>query len=213
MGAIIRILLISNVEGETDELVGSLEFEGATVVSKDVSGNAKSLAKSIATLFADGKYDFVIAVSDNTVGTNVALNKYEGITASICHDPEEAKSAREEGVNVAVVRQGNIGQVDAIVSAFSKGNGLQLKIKMPTIQKLQPRQNVEEEPAAHERESPVAMQKKPQPKQVAQVRREREEPEPPKRPGLYGWIKDSLGIIDVEKPKPSKKKQDDSKGS
>ena len=126
MGAIIRILLISNVEGETDELVGSLEFEGATVVSKDVSGNAKSLAKSIATLFADGKYDFVIAVSDNTVGTNVALNKYEGITASICHDPEEAKSAREEGVNVAVVSQGNIGQVDAIVSAFSKGNGLRL---------------------------------------------------------------------------------------
>ena len=174
------------------------------------SSYSKTLAKHAATLFADGKYDFILAVTDNTVSASVAFNRYEGITASVCHDAEEARSANEQGVNVVITKSGNIDQIDDIFSAFSKGRGFRLKVKMPAVPKLQVQKpeerQVVEEPVARVR-TPL-FQKKQQVKQAEPVKRaEPEGPELPKRPGFGGWLKDELGIIDDDsKPKPNKKK-------
>ena len=131
-------------------------------------------------------------MTDNAIGASVAFNKYEGITASVCHDAEEAKSAKEQGVNVVIVKSGNADRIDDIVSAFSKGKGFQLKVKMPTMPKLQA-QKPEPEQTAEEpvvRTHPILMQKKQQAKQAEPAKKvEPEGPELPKRPGLGGWIK------------------------
>lgn len=206
----IRILIISNLEGGADQLVESVDFEGATVVSKDVEGDAKALAKAVATSFASGKYDFAVAMTDNTVGANIAFNKYEGIVAMVLHDPEEAKDAKEQGVNVIVLKQGNMKQIEDIVKLFSKGRGLQLRIKMPNMPKTQLKAPEAERREAHEKQLVFQRQPIVQKNQVKPILINREyddSPEPSKRPGFRGWIKDSLGIIDVENPKKEKKKQ------
>ncbi len=113
---------------------------------------------------------------------------------------------------MVIVKYGNLEQIDEIISSFSKGKGIQLKMRMPTIQKPQPKQQAEE-PIVKERQDQAvnerigSLQKKQQIKPAAPKAEYGEEPELPKRPGVKGWLKDSLGIIDVNKPKPDKKKK------
>jgi hypothetical protein len=208
-GAGIRILLISNIEGATDELTESIDVGSTTIVSKEVGGNAKELARTGATLFANGKYDVIVAVTDNAVGANVSFSQYEGIAAAVCHDVEEARDAKAQGVNTIIIRYG-FAHTEEIVSAFLKGGGLRMNVRMPVARKPQTRrqeEGVEEE----EQRLPVKMRH-----EAEKLTREyEEEPQLPKRPGFKGWIKDSLGIIDVEKPKHNKKKgkgRDDTDG-
>ena len=68
------------------------------------------------------------------VAVSIALNKYEGITSAVCHDADEARSAKSQEVNAIVIKYSNIDEADAIVNAFAKGMGMQLKIKLPDVQ-------------------------------------------------------------------------------
>ncbi len=163
------------------------------MVSKEVGGDVRSLAKYTASLFSSGGYDFAIVVADNTVAASIALNKYEGITSAVCHDAEEARAAKSQDVNAIIIKHSGIDEADAIVNAFTKGMGIQLKIKLPEVQMPQIKMQKEEAPAQHKQQAPGK-------KQIPQPQaRERayDEPAAPARPGVMGWIKDSLGIVDA----------------
>lgn len=198
-GAGIKILIITNIQSAADTMLDSIDFGGATVVSREVSGDVRSLAKSTAALFVNGGYDFAIAITDNTVAASIALNKYDGITSVVCHDAEEARSARSQGVNVVIIKQNNTDIADSIVNAFAKGMGLQLKIKIPSITLTQTRPQPEEAKETRQVVAPKKQQAMPQAAQ--QERPERlDGPAQASRPGVMGWIKDSLGIIDETEP-------------
>ena len=44
-GVGIKILIISNMEGGIDSVMNSLDLEGVTVVTKEVAGDSRTLAK------------------------------------------------------------------------------------------------------------------------------------------------------------------------
>lgn len=165
----------------------------------------RSLAKYTASLFSSGGYDFAIAVVDNTVAASIALNKYDGITSAVCHDADEARSAKSQDVNVVVIKHGSMEEADAIVNAFTKGMGIQLKIKLPEVQ--MPQIRIQKEEAQVQQKQPA-----PSKKQPAQPVKQSFYDEPmPTRPGVMGWIKDSLGIVDnpedVAATQPKKKEK------
>ncbi len=203
-GVAIKILLISNVEGGSDELLAAADLEGSTIVAKETKGDVKAMVKYAVGLFAQGRYDAIVALADNPIGANIAFNKYEDMRALVCNSAEDAKSAEENGVNVLVLKSENAGLMESIIGTFSKGKGPQLRIRLPKMQ--QKVQQIQEP-----KPQPTTLQVKRPPPQPAPVKKEYvEEPDLPKRPGVRGWIKDKLGIIDVENfesPKQKKEKK------
>jgi len=184
-----------------------MDFEGATVVSKDVSSSAQGMAKYAYDLFFRGNFDMVIAIADNAVGANIAFNKCEGIVSAVCSNADDAKDAKDNGVNVIIVKQENAGQIGEIFDTISGGGGLKINVKMPKIQIKQP---VLQERAM---KSPEPEVRQPRPQVQQPARKEPDAPMGPARPGIVGWLKDEFGIIDVAKPKqqPKKDKKADDK--
>ncbi len=210
-----KVLIISNMEGGIDALMESLDLEGVTIVTREVAGDSRSLAKQASGLLSSGKFNLVVALPTNPIAANLTFNKYEGIVSAVCRDMGDVKSARAENSNVMIIK--SPGQdVGDIISAFVKGGGFgSLKIKMPDIVKSEPQQRVQQQP---QQEAPREAQAAPvQRKPLIQFRREESPEEPaeesaPRRPGISGWIKDSLGIIDAEKPTRQETEDGDGKG-
>ena len=163
----------------------------------------RALAKYAASLFSSGGYDFAIVVVDNTVATSIALNKYEGITSAVCHDADEARAAKSQDVNVIIIKHSNIDEADAIVNAFAKGMGMQLKIRLPEVQLPQIKVQKEEVQAQRKQAAPVKKQAAVQP-----ARQQAYDGPMTARPGVVGWIKDSLGIVDVQEDETQVKKKE-----
>ncbi|MCL4365349.1 MAG: RpiB/LacA/LacB family sugar-phosphate isomerase [Candidatus Marsarchaeota archaeon] len=204
-GVGIKILIISNIEGAIDSVVNSLDLEGITVMTKEVAGDSKTLAKQACDLLSSGRFGFIIALPTNPIVANLTFNKYEGITSAVCHDLSDVKSAREENSNVMIVKSPG-GDMGRMISAFVKGGGFgSMKIKLPTItldemkpqvQQLQQKvqQQIQQAETPEQKKSPLQLKKFSHSIMEAPV-----EDQVPKRPGISGWIKDSLGIIDTEK--------------
>ncbi len=177
----IRILVVSNIPGETDRATSSLEIEGATIVAKEVSGDAKGLARQSSDAFSSGNYDFMAVIADNPAAADIAFRKHDGITSTVCRDIDDAKNAREaEEVN-AVVLKGSEDDIAGIIRAFAKGTGLagSIKAKIPSAPKAVQHKTEEPRPAKRFEEHEAEVQR-------------------PRRAGVGGWIKDALGIMDDE---------------
>ncbi len=168
-----------------------------------MDGDVRTLAKYTASLFSSGGYDFAIVVVDNTVATSIALNKYEGITSAVCHDADEARAAKSQDVNAVIIKHSNIDDADAIVNAFAKGMGMQLKIKLPEVQ--MPQIKMQKDEVQVQRKQPVQIKKQ---AAVQPAKQQAYDEAMPARPGVMGWIKDSLGIVDVQEDETQVKKKE-----
>lgn len=204
-GVGIKILIISNMEGGIDSVMNSLDLEGVTVVTKEVAGDSRTLAKQACGLLSSGRFDLVIALPTNPIAANLTFNKYEGITSAVCHDLSDVKSARAENSNVMIVKSPD-GDVGRMISAFVKGGGFgSMKIKLSTLTKeeAKPQVQVQQQKAQQQIQQTEIPEQKKSPMQLKKfsqsITEEPIEDQAPKRPGISGWIKDSLGIIDTEK--------------
>ena len=196
-------MVVSNVPGKGDSAVSSLEIEGAIIVAKETAHDSRSLAKYAHDTFAAGNYDFMVVMADNPTAAEMALRKYDGITSAVCSDANDAASAREDGANAVVVKADDAERAVEVISTLAKGRGFarQLKARIPGIQK--PSHEEGEGRQQEEHAKPAAVTKQ----HVAQAP-EPDEPDLPRRPGVGGWIKDALGIVDVEKPKKEAREKD-----
>ena len=205
----IRILVVSNVPGAGDSAVSSLEVDGATIVAKETGHDARALAKYSGDFFASGNYDAMVVISDNPTATDVALRRHEGIVATVCRDIDDARSARENDANTIVLKAGDSTPAGDIIGAFMKGGGFRPRLRVPAVSKapMQHSDPAAEQPQHHVHAPQDTVRKiafRPKDEPVAQ-QEPYEEPQMPKRPGVGGWLKDALGIVDVEKPKTDAK--------
>lgn len=188
------------MEGASDELINSLDMNSVTIVSKEVNADVKAIAKQASGLSVQGRYDLIISIVDNPIGANVALNKYEGLTASVCSDAEDSVNARESGVNVLIVKPEDVQKIGDMISAYRNGRGIMARIKIPAKQN-----RIREIELPQIAKQPAEMQKKQQKPGPSQLNKEdTEEPQLQSREGVTGWLKDALGIVDPEKPKTKK---------
>ncbi|MHB1830492.1 MAG: RpiB/LacA/LacB family sugar-phosphate isomerase [Candidatus Micrarchaeaceae archaeon] len=189
------------MEAVSDELINSLDMNNVTIVSKEVSADVKSIAKQASSLSSQGRYDLIISIVDNPIGANVALNKYEGLTASVCSDAEDAMDARESGVNVLIVKPENSSNIRDMIAAYRNGKGIMAKIKIPTNQNWIQGNEVQKDAA---KQQAVIQKKQLKPTPVQLNKEDPEESQLQSREGVAGWLKDALGIVDLEKPKAKK---------
>ncbi len=176
-------------------------MNNVTIVSKEVSADVKSIAKQASALSSQGRYDLIISIVDNPIGANVALNKYEGLTASVCSDAEDAMDARESGVNVLIVKPEDSSNIRDMITAYRNGKGIMAKIKIPANQNRIQVNEVQKDAA---KQQAVMQKRQPRPNPVQLDKEDIGEPQPRERDGVAGWLKDALGIVDLEKPKAKK---------
>ena len=175
------------------------------MVSKEMDSDYAAMASRACGIFSQGAFDLIIAVTDNAVGANIAFNKTEGMVSSVCKTVEDAEEAKDNGANVIVLRQDNADELERIIDIFSKGGGFQLRAKIAPKLQPKPAPQAVQAPRPQQKKAFGFVAKKPAAPQT-------EEQQGPKRPGVMGWLKDELGIVDVEKPKPKKDdKKTDSK--
>lgn len=217
----IKILLVSNIPGESDRIIASLNVSNATIISKETDYDEKATAKYAHDIFAAGNFDMMVLVVKKPTALDVAFKKYDDVIAAVCRDTSDAKDARDSDVNALIIKEQDIEAIDSIISAFA-GSGISSalkQIKMPSM----PKRAEAPAPAQQQRRPEPQQQPQPQiqqrkPLQILPKPKPKPQPEPddepnmPKRPGLQGWIKDSLGIVDTEKPqKPADKSKKDKK--
>lgn len=196
-----------------DKVVSVLDSEGATVVTREMDSDSKEMARRAYDLFVKGGYDMIVAVPDNPVAANIAFNKLEGLSAAVCDSVEDASIAKENDANVLVIKNPDSQDLGNILAAATKKGGFQLGRA-----RQQPRPVVRAQPKPHQEEdvpnqepqkqqikiSMPSFLQKPQMQKPAE--RVRNIPVGPSRPGVVGWIKDSLGIIDSRED-PARKSQ------
>ncbi len=190
LGAIIKILVTTNIRGFEDILIEHINIDGATVITKESRVDAKALADRAYDLFSNGGFDYAIVASDNPIATSVALNRHEGIASSVCRSADDARNARDNEVNILVLENPNEDLIGDIVSSFVKGGVARIMPKIPNItRKTEPEQKPEKKV---EKIAETKQQKKSKPQENDDYAIQ----ETKRRPGIRGWLKDSLGIID-----------------
>jgi ribosomal protein L12E/L44/L45/RPP1/RPP2 len=222
------------VPDSLDSVLDTLDSDGITVMTKEIKGDAKEMARRANEMFTRGKYDMVVALTDNPFAANIAFNKLEGTSAAICESVDDATVAKDNEANVIIIKNPNDPNLSEILGAAMKKPGMFASAKprpqrvAPVAREAQPRPQKpkavvqKEEPQQDEEpeEEEPAPNKgpgfrmpdlfKPKPAQpVEQEQEDEQELDGPKRRGVAGWIKDELGIID-ENPQPQEEAEESS---
>ena len=199
-----KVYLISNVEAETEDIVDALDDVNVSVVAKDIEGNAQDAAQSIGRQLGKGSADMLIFLTDDAMEAGMELNKVEGIKAAICSSPSQVQKAKARGANVIIIGDDAADKASIARAIASGGAGGLAQMPRPQLKKkmeerVQSRQADEEqapEPA------PIRINIK-MPQLFAQKKAKaqpeiEDEPLPMGKPrkGLFGKLKDELGIMD-----------------
>ncbi len=195
-----KILALSNVEGTVDELVDLLSDTDASVVGKELAGDTEEFC-AVAIDALHRNYDLVIGVADNYVAAEMALNKSRDVRAVRCGSRSDVAMAFRSDPNVILV-SGGTGVVKEVAAELEDaGSG----VKKPVAQqkKIKLRETAQAaKPAAKEAPAKPALGGLFNRKAKVEEAPEEEEEDTetgPARPGMFGKLKDALGIIDEEK--------------
>jgi len=208
------------VPDSLDRIMDTLDSDGATVVTKEINGDVKEMAKRVNGMFNNGNYDTVVALTDNPFAANIAFNKLDGTNAAICASADDASVAKENDANVIIVKGMEESGIAGILERVMKKPGLsggrprharavdQPKPQKPVAEELEIEGEGREpaaKPALHLNIFKLRLNQ-PQKQEVHKDSYMLG----PKRSGVMGRIKDGLGIID-ENPQTKRKGRGDEK--
>lgn len=169
-----KIFALSNLDGSADQLMDLLSDVNGSVIAKEIAGGADEFCASASEALLHKGYDLVIGVTNDYIAADMKLNKYKDIRAAVCGSKQELYIANKLNPNV-ILLSGNIGLAKDIADIIGK-------------------------PAPQQKQQQQKQQKPqkfvPQPKQVEEEPEEDEPPSKPSKAGVFGKLKDSLGIID-----------------
>lgn len=173
-----KILAISNVEGCAERIADAFEDTDMSVIAKEEREDVASIEAKISAAMNKGLYEYAIVAVDDHIGTAIALNKSsDKMRAGVCDDSEDLKLARMNNVNVIIVRASQ-NRFDYLAK------GLVQAVKPEKKEKPRPEKIFE----------PKKIEEKPRKPDSAQE----EEEDYPKGSGkgVFGRLKDHLGIVD-----------------
>jgi hypothetical protein len=192
-----KILALSNVEGVLEQVTDALSETKATIMGKELSGDTTAFCDAAYDALTKKNYDLVIGITDDYIAAEMMLNKSsKDIRAARCNSKAELALAWKQGPNVLLIT-GDSPVLRGIVDMINDGGSEEhveerpqkkpMTFKMPKIQRpMLPKR----EPKRIEEESD---------EEDAPKKKERDEdirPSGPARPGMFGKLKDALGIID-----------------
>lgn len=201
-----RLLVLSNVSGSVDKIVGLLQ-SNQNIIAKESNATTITMARTAAENLRNGTYDTVIVVARDPIGAGMQLNKQDGVNAAVCGSSEDVKLAKEDGANAIVIRDINADELqDIVVQAAGSGgvmHGIKMpQIKMPEVKMPQFAQKEKEEEVEAEGEEAPRREEKRQKMVSSRKAKEAEEEEAYEEEmhtssddSIVGKIKDFFGII------------------
>ncbi len=182
-----RVLVLSNVQKGLDSVVGVLDKAGHNIVAKEVSASTAELADMVSGELANG-YDVCVVIAKDPIGLSMLLNKRSDIFAAVCNSVDDVALGKSNNANVFVVRNPKSTEIEPIVSAISKLGYSKNFFKL-SLPKFQLR-------FSSKPQQPVLQQKKQKEEEEIEESEEEQEEQPGKgSKGLFGKLKNALGIV------------------
>lgn len=186
-GDFLKILAISNVEGCAERIVDALGNKDVSIIAKEESIGLELLSERVSAAMNKGAYEYAIVAVEDHVGATVLLNKSGSIRAAVCDSAEDVRLARKNDVNVMIVRADQ-KRFDYLGSGIAQAQKPQERREKP--EKAFESRKQEEKPR----------------KQAEQEEDDQDEEEEDYRKsggkgGIFGRLKDHLGIIDEDEEK------------
>ncbi len=182
-----RVFLVSNVAGGTDKFAEAFEKTGSSVVAKETNSDTKALVKSVSEAVKNG-YELIIVVPDDAVAAGMYLNKSDTVMAAVCATEKDIESAFNDSANVII-----LSDPTHVHSKLLERVRTAEKSSAPMTEAKQEAKTKYVKEQKHVKEIP---------KERRAEEKEREENaegmvlEKGSRRGIFGKLKDSLGIID-----------------
>ncbi len=175
------------------------------------------MAKRAYETVVKGGYDMVVVVTDNPIAANMAFNKLDGANAVVCASVEDAKIAKDNEANIIILKNPEDEALPQMFDVITKRPGMlsSIKPRMPKMAPAEPEEKASKHKALQQEEQQEQPMQDQQgggirlPKMPQLFNKQEEEEQPriqtiekdsyidgPRRPGLVGWLKDELGIIE-----------------
>ncbi|MGC8629035.1 MAG: RpiB/LacA/LacB family sugar-phosphate isomerase [Candidatus Micrarchaeia archaeon] len=178
-----KILMLSNVPGGLDTLVGELSAQH-NIVAREIGVSTNELAERVANELSTG-YDVCIVVAKDPVGLGILLNKKEGIAAAVCNSPNDVYLGRSNNANVFIISSSKGSNIEDMAAALSK-LGYSKNFFVQGLSKV-----LAKKPALFQPQNGNAGKKQKQPQESEQEEDEEEQG----GKGIVGKIKSALGIV------------------
>ncbi len=168
-----KVLAVSNVEGWTDRIVDLFEDKDVNIVAKESAGKLRDVGAMVSEAMAKGIYEYAIVAVDDHVGATVVLNKYENLRAAECSSGEDLKLARDNSVNVIIVKA-DLKRLDYLAEGIDRTKPVKKDAVPKQKEGTERREAVKEEEDADEEDRPQGKA----------------------GGGIMNRLKDSFGIVD-----------------
>ena len=179
-----RIIAVSNVDGEVERVVEALDKTDAKILAREISGELEVVVRSVYESLKNNAYDLAVVLPNDYVGACISLNKYREIRAAPCASEDDIKFAFANDANVLIVKQGT--RLDHVGKYF-EGNSEAHK------------QHQHQDAGVELKTAHKAVKGKEDGEQ------EKEYGDDGSGGGsIFGKLKSSLGIVDAKHEKPSK---------
>lgn len=174
----VKILAISNVDGCTDRIVEVFENTDASIVAKEETGGVKAMCDRVSEAMNKGIYEYAIVATDDHVGATVNLNKYDKLKAAVCDSDYDIELALKNDVNVIIIRSDQ-RKLNYLADGIAKEPERQeKKEKLEKVEKVEVKHKEEKHESKEEKVEESHSHKG------------------GGKGGIFGRVKDSLGIMD-----------------
>lgn len=188
-----KVYVLSNVPGKGDSIVNDFGASNVNVVSKENESTVEEMSAAVAKAIEEGKADYVIVIASDPIKASILMNKESNVYAALCSSADDIELAKVNNANTIVVNSSM--SADNFVNALLSGRQ-KLSFFMP---KKKQEERQAEQPAPKEAQKEQKQVKSKQ-QQMAESKKadepEQQVPKRGKKSGLFGALKDSLGIID-----------------
>ncbi|MEM0086844.1 MAG: hypothetical protein QXU16_01085 [Candidatus Micrarchaeaceae archaeon] len=199
-----KVLLVSNMPNGADAISAEFESLGVNIVEKEVAGTLDTISGIINETAQSGNYDSILVITDNHISAGIELNKNEGIRAAVCSVPRDVPIAAKSNANVIVVsKDGDMrGIAKAVVDSLGRQRKINVQAFAGSIKKQTPKPTqtdmIENKNVQIQHPKVAGSRTKAGNEEEERSDEEYEEPLKKPRSGLFGRIKDALGIEDKD---------------
>ncbi len=183
-----KVYIISNSGEKAERFANAIEKLGASITLREVQSDERKLSEISSNAINSSNADYVLVFAEDPVAANVHINKQKNLTSAVCNSARDLHLAKKNNISVIVVGE-SFDNADSFAKMLVSTTATK-----PQAEKPKPIHH----PLHHEKQAakPEREQKDSYEQEYEEYEGEEKEERGPKRPGIIGMLKDSLGIID-----------------
>jgi ribose 5-phosphate isomerase RpiB len=206
----LKVYIIGDASEDIEDAVSILENKNISVIAKEAS-DFKQLSNYIEDTVSKGDSRIIIIVKD-PLQSSISLNKSSSINAALCSTSDDVALAYKSGANAIILKDSN--EKEDVLEAIINSSAADVRNQQPQAQanvdmqkkKKKMLSRVDEEYREYNKTEKTEEQATEQ--QANANEQEKGEQSSNNSKGLFGGIKDALGIVSVKKEQKAKSKKE-----